>query len=215
MNERALQPFLDAMYRELGFEFRRIETKELQLKGVDIIIRHGDGDYPIDEKGQTHWVNKRLQTFAFELEFKSADKQVREGWLFDEEKVTTHYFLVSDIRSPNSRVTDLTSFRLVSVNRQRLIRFLEERGWGNSFMTEDVPMAMGGNRSHVLSKSDPAVKLVRTLNLVEEPLNVVINLDDLIAVGAAKELVPGTQGEAYWKGIIRRVKDKGEAGVSG
>ena len=40
-NERALQPFLDAVYRELGFDFRRVEAKELQLKGIDIIIRHG------------------------------------------------------------------------------------------------------------------------------------------------------------------------------
>ena len=45
-NERALQPFLDAVYRELGFDFRRVEAKELQLKGIDIIIRHGQIGIP-------------------------------------------------------------------------------------------------------------------------------------------------------------------------
>jgi hypothetical protein len=214
-NERALQPFLDAVYRELGFDFRRVDAKELQLKGIDIIIRHGIGEYPIDEKGQTQWVNKGLKTFAFELEFKSAADELRPGWLFDGEKVTTHYFLVYDIRSSSSNVSDLVSFRLVSVNREYLIAFLENKGWGNRFMTEDVPMLMGDRKYHILSKSDPAVKVVRTRHLVEEPLNVVIRLNDLIEAGVAKELVPGKKGMEFWKRIFLRVSNTGKSGVAG
>ena len=214
-NERALQPFLDAVYRELGFDFRRVEAKELQLKGIDIIIRHGQKEYPVDEKGQTHWINKGLKTFAFELDFKRGVNEVREGWLFDGEKVTTHYFLAADIRSSSSRVSDLISFRLVSVQRERLIRFLEDKGWGNRFMTEDVPNLMKGNNRHTLSASNPKVKLVRTLHLVEEPLNLVINLDDLIEVGVAKELVPGTRKMEEWQRIFREVSDEGKTGNSG
>lgn len=200
-NERALQPYLDAVYRELGFDFKRIESKELQLLGVDILIRHGDVEYPIDEKGQTHWINKKLTTFAFELEFKGAEGKVREGWLFDPKKVTSHYFLVADIRSDNGLVSGMTSFRLVSVHRERLIAFLEANQWSRKFITEDVPIAMGRKRYHVLSASDPSVKLVRTMKLVEEPLNVVIELDDLIRAGVAKELVPGKRGSAFWKAV--------------
>jgi len=214
-NERALQPFLDAVYRELGFDFRRVDAKELQLKGIDIIIRHGIGEYPIDEKGQTQWVNKGLKTFAFELEFKSAADELRPGWLFDGEKVTTHYFLVYDIRSSSSNVSDLVSFRLVSVNREYLIAFLENKGWGNRFMTEDVPMLMGDRKYHILSKSDPAVKVVRTRHLVEEPLNVVIRLNDLMEAGIAKELVPGKKGMEFWKRIFLRVSNTGKSGVAG
>lgn len=214
-NERALQPFLDAVYRELDFDFRRVDVRELQLKGIDIIIRHGNIEYPIDEKGQTQWVNKGLRTFAFELEFKSAADELRPGWLFDGEKVTTHYFLVHDIRSSSSNVSDLVSFRLVSVNREPLIDFLEKKGWGNRFMTEDVPMLMGDRKHHILSKSNPAVKVVRTRHLVEEPLNVVIQLSDLIELGVAKELVPGKQGMEFWKQIFRKVSSMGKTGVSG
>ena len=214
-NERALQLFLDAVYREVGFDFRRVDAKELQLKGIDIIIRHGIGEYPIDEKGQTQWVNKGLKTFAFELEFKSAADELRPGWLFDGEKVTTHYFLVYDIRSSSSNVSDLVSFRLVSVNREYLIAFLENKGWGNRFLTEDVPMLMGDRKYHILSKSDPAVKVVRTRHLVEEPLNVVIQLNDLIEAGVAKELVPGKKGMEFWKRIFLRVSNTGKSGVAG
>ena len=125
-NERALQPYLDAVYRELGFEFDRVETQELQLQGVDLVIRHQGAEYPIDEKGQTHYINKRLKTFAFELEFRGSKGTVQEGWLFDDKKVTSHYFLVADIRSDDGRVSGLTSFRLVSVHRKHLIAFLED-----------------------------------------------------------------------------------------
>ena len=79
-NERALQPYLDAVYRELGFIFNRVETKELQLQGVDVVLHHQGNDYPIDEKGQTHWINKGLKTFAFELEFKGAQGIVQLGF---------------------------------------------------------------------------------------------------------------------------------------
>lgn len=206
-NERALQPYLDAVYRELGFDFNRIESKELQLLGVDILIRHGDVEYPIDEKGQTHWINKKLTTFAFELEFKGAEGKVREGWLFDSKKVTSHYFLVADIRSESGFVSGLTSFRLVSVHRGRLIEFLRENDWSQKFITEDVPMAMGRKRQHVLSASEPSVKLVRTWKLVEEPLNVVIELDDLIDAGVAKELVPGERGVAFWRALHSRTSE--------
>jgi len=210
-NERELQPYLDAVYRELGIDFRRVESKQLQIQGVDVVICHGGVEYAIDEKSQTHWINKRLKTFAFELEFKGSHGKVREGWLFDAEKVTSHYFLLADIRSDDGRISGLTSFRLVSVHRERLVRFLEENEWSKRFITEDVPMSMGRNLTHVLSKSDPAVKLVRTLNLAEEPLNMVINLDDLIHAGVAKELVPGRRGPAFWKAIHRRTSKRRKA----
>lgn len=214
-NERALQPYLDAVYRELGFEFDRVETQELQLQGVDLVIRHQGAEYPIDEKGQTHYINKRLKTFAFELEFRGSKGMVQEGWLFDDKKVTSHYFLVADIRSDDGRVSGLTSFRLVSVHRKSLIAFLEENQWTQSFITEDVPMMMGRKREHVLSVRDPAVKLIRTHHLVERPLNLVIRLDDLIAAGVAKELVPGRKGMRHWKEVFRQVSCGRKPGTNG
>lgn len=69
--------------------------------------------------------------------------------------------------------------------------------------------------SSILSKSDPAVKVVRTLYLVEEPFNVAIQLSDLSEVGVAKELVPGKQGIEFWKQMFRKVSSMGKTGVGG
>ena len=82
-------------------------------------------------------------------------------------------------------------------------------------MAEDVPNLMAGNQRFTHSASNPKVKLVRTLHLVEEPLNLVINLDDLIEVGVAKELVPGPRKMEEWQRIFREVSDAGKTGSSG
>jgi len=57
--------------------------------------------------------------------------------------------------------------------------------------------------------------VVRTWHLVEEPLNVVIQLTDLIEAGVAKELVPGKKGMEVWKRIFLRVSNTGKSGVAG
>ena len=47
-------------------------------------------------------------------------------------------------------------------------------------------MAMGRKRQYIRFAVEPSVKLARTFRLVEEPLNMVVKLDDLIDAGAAK-----------------------------
>ena len=190
-DEKALQPFLDAVYSHLGFDFLREERKEQQLSGIDVTIRFKDKEYFIDEKAAVHYVNRGLNTFAFELNFQHKGTTI-PGWLFDETKLTTHYFLVSEIQSRSAHVHDLTAFRLVSVNRNKLLAFLEEKSWGKAFLTEKVNMMMEGRSRYVLSSSNPEARVVKTRHLQEKPLNLVIVLDDLLEAGVAKELIPGS-----------------------
>lgn len=191
-DEKVLQPFLDAVYANMGLDFCREERKEEQLAGIDVIIRFRDKEYFIDEKAATHYVNKGLNTFAFELNFLHNGMTI-PGWLFDENKLTTHYFLVSEIESSSAHVEDLTVFRLVSVNREKLLAFLREKQWGKKFLTERVNKVMEDRARYVLSPSNPEARVIKTRHLQEKPLNLVIVLDDLIQAGVAKELVPGPQ----------------------
>ena len=39
-DESVLQPFLDAVYRELGFDFRRETKRDKQLAGIDLVLSH-------------------------------------------------------------------------------------------------------------------------------------------------------------------------------
>lgn len=191
-DEKALQPFLDAVYANMGLEYYREGRKEQQLAGIDVTIWFRNKEYFIDEKAALHYVNKGLNTFAFELNFRHNGMTI-PGWLFDENKLTTHYFLVSEIESSSAYVEDLTAFRLVSVNREKLLAFLREKQWDEEFLTEEVSKVMEDRARYVLSHSNPEARVVKTRHLQEMPLNLVIVLDDLIYVGVAKELVPGPQ----------------------
>ena len=191
--EVELQKYLDAVYERLGFRFRRVHDKARQLAGIDLILEFNDREYNIDEKAQIHYVNKGLKTFAFELEF-TGQSGIREGWLFDEKKLTTHYFLVCELESETDGLDGLTGFRLISVNRRSLIGFLEKNGWGRYYLQVAVPYAMEDRPRYELSRAQPRIRVVRTEHLVERPLNVVIDIDDLIEVGVGKELIPGMTG---------------------
>ena len=189
-DESVLQPFLDAVYRELGFDFRRETKRDKQLAGIDLVLSHRGHEYYIDEKAATHYVNRPLKTFAFELNFQSYG-QLRPGWLFDEHKDTTHYFLVSEIHARTKEVADVTHFRLVSVHRQKLLAYLNSKQWGRQFFETELPVLDEACPKYELSSAAPKARVVKTTHLVEEPLNLVIVLDDLIDAGIAKELVPG------------------------
>jgi hypothetical protein len=189
-DESVLQPFLDAVYRELGFDFRRETKRDKQLAGIDLVLSHRGHEYYIDEKAATHYVNRPLKTFAFELNFQSYG-QLRPGWLFDEHKDTTHYFLVSEIHARTKEVADVTHFRLVSVHRQKLLAYLNSKHWGRQFFETELPVLDEACPKYELSSAAPKARVVKTTHLVEEPLNLVIVLDDLIDAGVAKELVPG------------------------
>lgn len=155
-----------------------------------MVLSHRGHEYYIDEKAATHYVNRPLKTFAFELNFRSYG-QLRSGWLFDERKETTHYFLVSEIHARTNEVSDLTHFRLVSVNRKKLLSYLNSNQWGRQFFETGLPVLDEASPKYELSPAAPKARVVKTTHLVEEPLNLVIVLDDLIVAGVAKELVPG------------------------
>jgi hypothetical protein len=83
---------------------------------------------------------------------------------------------------------NLNSFRLVSVNRRKLIEYLHSFDWNyNSLIDIYKNKKVDGNRL-VLSKQNPEARLVKTQHLQEKPLNLVIVLDDLIFARVGKEI---------------------------
>ena len=85
-SEQDLYSYLDDVYESLGLEMDRIEDKNLQLKGVDLIYKGLRKAYYIDEKAQLHYINKDLPTFTFELDFMLYNVP-KVGWFLDEEKI--------------------------------------------------------------------------------------------------------------------------------
>ena len=74
----------------------RVTERNLQISGVDVkISTPRNTEILVDEKCATDYIGKNLQTYSFELRA-SSDRVTGiryDGWLIDENNITTHYIL--------------------------------------------------------------------------------------------------------------------------
>ena len=139
--EQIIGKFLDDYYARNypSRSFERITARDLQYKGVDLFISSRSGTkVSIDEKSMLHYINQKKDTFCFELSYLKGNTQ-RYGWLFDNNKLTEYYFLITSIFlkdniSPlnlNNKIRlrdhhEIKSCLLTMVNRRILIENLSE-----------------------------------------------------------------------------------------
>ncbi len=119
---------LDGYYRKYlkHYHFKRISNLKQQLQGIDLILTRklSKKEFMIDEKAQLDYINNDLPTFAFEVQYQKKGTP-KQGWLFDTQKKTEFYALITAIygNEPNT----YTSCKITLVNRKKLISFLENR----------------------------------------------------------------------------------------
>jgi len=152
--ERELAKYMDEHFYSrvklrAGTNVKRLDDLESQYAGIDVEISNGGQSIKIDEKAALYYVNRELDTFAFELSFVNKAGRINTGWFMDDSKMTTHYLLLY----PKSSVDDLSKiqnsdFRDVHgilVSRAKLKEHLESMGytkeklqWYNSYMRSNV-----------------------------------------------------------------------------
>ena len=192
--EYLLGKFLDEIYAQLNYDFKRINESDLQNKGVDLIINHNGKEYFIDEKAQLDYLNHSLPTFTFELSYLK-NGQWRKGWLFDNKKITNHYFLITDIKIKTQNIEDgFKSCIITSVDTKKLRKYLENIGldWE---MLNDLDAEI---RSSEKEKNIPLLNLKErkegclffSVQKDEKPLNLKLYLSWLIKIGVAKKIYP-------------------------
>ena len=121
--------------------------KSIYNKGVDIEITNtntGLKSY-IDEKAQSHYINKSLPTFAFELSYLK-NNSLREGWLFDNHKITQQYFIITCIQEVENQIK---SCRLISIDRDRLITLLIEKTKAQIKINSPAKVLVQANNFHL------------------------------------------------------------------
>lgn len=191
--EALLGQFLDGIYKQLDYDFKRIHDLDLQNKGVDLIILHRGTEYLIDEKAQLDYLNHCLPTFTFELSYLKNGKW-RKGWLFDKNKVTDHYFLITNISLNTQNIEDgFKGCSITSVNTKKLRSYLENIGLG-----WDILSVMDGQIRHSDQKQNIPLRhlkekegcLYYSVQKDEKPLNLKLYLKWLIKIGVAKRIYP-------------------------
>lgn len=175
-----------------NFQIRRITDMTGQFDGIDIEIldtNTGTKSY-IDEKGQSHYKNKNMPTFAFEISSLNKSKQWREGWLFDDKKITDQYILITCIEEVNGLIK---SCRILLVDRCKLLNYLIQKNlnkdqcmrYEKKFRQENSM-----NKQKILELDSTEGHFFYTKHLSEEPINLVLYIKMMLREGICTELVP-------------------------
>jgi hypothetical protein len=195
--EMSLSTYLDKIYEQLNINLVRIRNLDLQHQGVDLKFDSNGVEYYIDEKAQLNYINSNLPTFAFEISYYK-DDSLNEGWLLDGRKITTHYFLITDIQANEKKDGSLefSSVQIISIHRDKLLFELDKLGLTNDRL-KLIDKEL--RRYHYSGKKEikelDIVKegsLYLSTHLVEKPLNLVLKLEFLIGLGVAKRIYSGS-----------------------
>ena len=194
--EQQLGVYLDAVYTQLGLVFERNKDLDLQHQGVDLIYSHHGPRYYIDEKAQLDYLNKDLPTFTFELSYLKGGEE-KLGWLYDDTKITTHYFLVTGIcvNDLNDLEQGFTGCKITSVHRQKLVDYLGSIGLTFDTLSQyqkDIRKQYQNKKTAItIDELDSnSGCLYYSGQLSEQPINLQLKLDFLIRQKIAKRIFP-------------------------
>jgi len=197
--EELLGTYLDNYYPKIFhdtvFKVERVRDRHLQHRGVDLLLKSAvDGCYFVDEKAQLDYLNTALPTFAFELSYLKK-QDLRLGWLLDRTKLTTVYFLITNIcpLSGKDLHEGLAKIKITAIYRAKLLQLLAKKG-----LTQKRLLALDKEvRNNSIAGKIPIAELdakkegafyFSKKNKKEQPINLVLKLDFLIKEETGKVL---------------------------
>ena len=199
MREIAVAEALDELLYAIHFgEIERVDDREMQLSGVDVLCRHPETDEPIkiDEKAATSWANREIGTFAFELSFLLGKREVG-GWFLEGEmkKQTTHWLCVwprtngGQIHNPE----DVVSLEAI------LLPCKKVRNWARRMATKSpIPLEECIRQLRSTEAINEigwaGLRILISRGLPEQPINLLIPKDVLrtLSNGLSWEIARGT-----------------------
>ena len=161
------------------------------MEGIDVLFTHHQNGrvFTLDEKAQLDYINEDLPTFAFELQYKK-NKVLKQGWLFDVNKKTEFYSLITSIYSDAPEI--FTSCKITFVNRAKLITLLETKDLSRNsleiLITKNV-IHQGKLEMDQLNVKSEGYLYFSSHKKAEEPINLILKLDFLIKNGVAKRFI--------------------------
>lgn len=192
MREQKLCKLLDHLYDTHLKKYNAIRIKDTkqQLQGLDVLFQRKDtGErFRIDEKAQLDYPGRNLPTFAFEIYY-SKNEVLKRGWLFDPNKTTDFYALITNITQSKGEYKSCT---IQFVNRKKLLFWLTNKG-----VSEDVLKEKAALHKHFTGKVELAQLNIETEGYLyftgkrkaEKPVNLVLYLSTLERLGIAKRFI--------------------------
>jgi len=177
--EKEISKFLDYyFYPKTVKDFIRYHDKTNQLLGKDVSFSiENYNQIIVDEKAATHYINKDIPTFAFELSFLLSSHQEVTGWFLDTNKQTEYYLLmwIKAKSNWNIKKEDIQEISATLVSRKKIMDYLETISYDGEKLIRANNKIRSNNLDGALGKSNnSSIYFFSTKKLSEEPINIII-----------------------------------------
>ena len=153
------------------------EDTDRQLQGIDVIMKSANGQTMyIDEKSATSAWNRDLRTFSIEIS--SNNNQTGGGWLYNPNSKTTHYAFIYP-RAKDETMKEITSLDAYIVPKEALLNYLAKNYITCRRDAEEILKYDGYEFAGKLRAKSREVEVVQSLDLREQPINVLVSRDIL------------------------------------
>ena len=187
--EKAAAEFLDKHLYPMYGAFARAKDKATQLKGIDLkILTKAGTTLLVDEKLKVYnCLNQTLENISFELSFKKG-KQLIDGW-FVQDNMTQVYAFVNLF---GSKLKELKDIKCENIEKAKVL-FVGKKSLRSMFDLEKLKLVDQKLRKALGYKPRfqiaPDIWVVRSNQLKEDPVNLVIRRKLLLECKLAKEMV--------------------------
>lgn len=183
--EKAMSCFLDKyFYSELeNTSFERVDDRERQICGIDIILTTNKQTYNIDEKAAIRYTNG-LKTFALELSFLDRGGKLRNGWLIDDRKINDYYVFVWINKIESDLIYDVNSFKDVDVAlvaKSKIMEHLSNLGWNKGNLMKKQELIRNGNKE-LGNLNKNGCKFSFSTHLREKPINILLKKETYLQI---------------------------------
>ena len=174
--------FLEKHFYNKVRDYQRIDDKEQQLKGVDVIFILNDKQYICDEKAAIRYVNKNLQTFAFELSFLGKSDRLIDGWLISNTKINNSFLCIWIDKAEYDLIEDIDDIQEIEIaliDKQKLIDYLRTLGWTVEKLHIKADRMRNNDKEPTGNVEVNGCKFVCSKKLSEKPVNVLVSRNKL------------------------------------
>ena len=184
--EQIMSQFLDKyFYNAINpTSFERVQDKERQVKGIDVVMEINDKIYSIDEKAAIRYTNG-LKTFALELSFLNRKGILQEGWLTDERKVNDYFVFVWINKIENILIRDISSLKDIDValvSKNKIMEHLESIGWTKDKLKTKDNQIRNENDTNFGNINTNGCKFSYSDRLFEKPINILLPKETYINI---------------------------------
>lgn len=203
---KVVEQFLDRYFYQ-GKQ-QRITNRKQQLAGIDVIF----DNKKLDEKAAINYIKNQLETYSFELEFTDKYGVIRDGWLLDSKKENTHYLLIYITGNPKlENIEDITQINYILIRKDKireLMNNIKLKKKLKYFKHKEKTIGLSQDLIYyTYNNVKYKLKLRRSRQLIEKPLNIIIPKSLLIELSEKTGKIPENIDKQTSKTIFQERMD--------